>query len=153
VTGLQTAPELKRGPEGFRQMKFTTFGAGMQIASGVIGFGSLVLFVLFLRAIAKCFEAHSRIWLADAYLTFLAALVGASVFAGFKIEQFLNKPFLLIALGAAWLVAFLGYLSLIIIVRGCISRGLASMRSPLDPGSVSQSGPTTAALERAWPVV
>jgi hypothetical protein len=159
LTGLQTAPELKRGPEGFRQMKFTRLGAGMQIASGVLGLGSLVLFVLFLRAIAKCFEARAQLWLTSLYLAFLLTLVGASVYAGFKIDYFLNRPLLLVGLGAAWLVVFLGYLLLIVIVRGCIAHGLSSMRSPLDPvtnnrpASGPASAPAAAALERAWPVV
>jgi hypothetical protein len=150
-TGLQTAPALKRGPMGFQQMKFTKLGAGMQIAGGVIGFGSLVLFVLFLRGIARCFQSEVRIRLADAYLAFLFALVGASAYAAYKIEQFAAKPLLLAGLGAGWVLVFVGYLLLIMVIRGCIAQGRASMRSPLDP--VSDGVPVSTPLERAWPVV
>jgi hypothetical protein len=151
VTGLKTAPELKRGPEGFRQMKFTPLGAGMQIASGVISFGSLVLFVLFLRGIAKCFEAHARVSLTTLYLVFLAALVVASVYVGFRIDRYMNQPIVLVGLGVGWLAVFLGYLFLIMVIRGCIAAGVAKMRSPLDP--VPQSNSASALAGRAWPVV
>jgi hypothetical protein len=151
VTGLQTAPELKRGPEGFRQMKFTQLGAGLQIASGIIAFGSLILFVLFLRGCAKCFENRARIWLTNLYLAFLVALIGASVYVGFRIDHYFNKPLVLIGLGAGWLLVFLGYLVLILIIRSGIACGLQSVRSPLD--AAQKNSPSAAALERAWPAV
>jgi hypothetical protein len=149
-TGLQTPPELKRGPEGFKQMKFTALGGAMQIASGVIGFGSLVLFVLFLRAVARCFRDQLRVWLANLYLIFLGGLVASSVYVGFHITQYINKPVILASLGGGWVLVFLGYLFLIMAMRSCIARGLASMRSPLDPTLAFPGAPGP---ERAWPVV
>jgi hypothetical protein len=149
-TGLQTAPELKRGPEGFRQMKFTALGGALQIASAIIGFGSLVLFVLFLRAVARCFEDQTRIWLANLYLIFFGGLMAATVYVGFRITLYMDKPVILMALGAGWLLVFLGYLFLVMTMRSCIRQGLAGMRSPFD---AELDAPSATGPERAWPVV
>jgi len=151
-TGLQTAPELKGGPEGFKKVEFTTLGGALQLASAILALGSLVLFVLFLRGIARCFEDQACIRLNDLYLTFLAALAAASVHSGFNVMEIIStKPIILAVLGVGWLLAFVGYVFLIMNMRACIRNGLASMRAPLDP--VLSSGSATAASERVWPMV
>jgi len=151
-TGLQTAPELKGGPEGFKKVEFTKLGGAMQIASGILALGSLVLFVLFLRGIARCFEDRERIQLNNLYLVVLTAIVAASVYAGFHVTEIINiKPDVLAVLGVGWLLAFVGHVFLIMSMKTCIRNGLARMRAPLDP--VLSSGSATAASERAWPMV
>jgi hypothetical protein len=137
--GVKQAPDIKRGPVGFKQAKFTRLGAGMMVAGGVIGGTSFVLFMLFLRAIAACFESRVRVWLVNLYLLFVGGLVAASYHvATHDPKVLLEKPSVLLGLAGGWAVAFFGYLGLIQTVRTCIYWGMKSLRSPLaaDPDEV-----------------
>jgi hypothetical protein len=150
TTGLDRAPALKGGPAGFQQVKFSRLGAGMQIVSGVAGFASLVLFVFFLRGVAQCFNDRVQILLTNAYLAYLAFLTAATAYAALLPWAVILNPILLLSLAGGWLMVFLGYLTLIVLARGSISRGLAGLRSPLAPMLAPE---TTAPAARAWPVI
>jgi hypothetical protein len=152
-TGLSKAPELKRGPEGFRNVEFTKLGGAMQAVSGVIGLGSLVLFVLFLRAVARCFEDELQVALANLYLGITAFVAAGTLSLGFGAWHVLIKPPVLIGLATIWFLLFLGYLYLIMTTRGCIARGLAKLRTPLEGPPPAATTQTPAAPARAWPVV
>ncbi len=133
TTGFQRAPEIKGGPDGFKKMKFTNLGLGMQISSLVISYASLVFFTLFLRSVARCFEDWGRVRLVNLYIVYLVLLAGATVFVVFLNSHLLREPPMLISLAGAWFLVFPAYLFLILSARNCISRGLTQMPVPLEP--------------------
>ncbi len=130
--GLQEPPEFKRGPLGFQKMRMSAGGARLQIASAVFALSSVVCFMLFLRAVAQCFEDHGRVMHVNLFLAFLALLVAAVLYLGFARRDLLLRPQVLAALGGAWLAAFLWHVGLIVSTRTCIMNGMASIRSPLE---------------------
>jgi hypothetical protein len=132
ATGLTKAPDYRRGPAGFTQVRFTHTANQMQMASGVLGFSSLVFFLLFLRAVARCFGDTARIAHIAAYLLLVGVLASASMYLVYANPELLRQPRILLGLGTAWAVSFLWYLCLIGSMRTCITRGLADLRSPLD---------------------
>jgi hypothetical protein len=117
---------------GFKRLKFTKVGSGMQLAGGILGLSSLVFFLLFLRAIGRCFLDTGRIVLVNAYLFFLALLIMGGAFVIFGSPGMLVKPPVLLGLGGGLVVSFLWYLYLIGTFRTCISDGLSQIRSPLE---------------------
>src|SRR5262249_5940609 len=98
----------------------------------VFGMLSGIFFVLFLRAVARCFGDLGRMRVAEMYLIFGAVLTAASVYFFLHPLQILAKPELLLALGGGWLVSGLWYLLLLISTSSCIAEGLARRRSPLE---------------------
>ncbi|HMF11717.1 MAG TPA: hypothetical protein VKE94_05405, partial [Gemmataceae bacterium] len=84
-------------------------------------------FILFLRAVARCFEDRARVTLVDVYLVFSIIVLVGTVYLGLTARDFdaLVKRALLI--GAGMLVNFLGYLIVIGVVRGGITSGLARL--------------------------
>jgi hypothetical protein len=130
--GVRRAPDFKRGPDGFKQARFTELGLGMQIAGAAIGGLSFLLFMLFLRAIACCFENRFRVLLVNLYLLSVMGLIAASYWVAFRNPALLlQQPRVLIGLAAGWAVAFFGYLGLIQTMRTCIYKGMRQVRSPL----------------------
>src|SRR5262249_43455940 len=65
LTGVQQQPKIERGVEGIRDFKYTRDGALMQLGSAGISALGNVLFILFLRAVARCFEDRIRVFLVD----------------------------------------------------------------------------------------
>jgi hypothetical protein len=132
-TGVAKKPVFKEGVLGFKHLKFTRLGGHMQIASGVIGFGSLIFFLLFLKAIARSFDHRGCLLLINFYMTFAVLMIGATLYVFFYARQLLLKRDVLISLGVGWIIAALWYLVLIAKTRWCIIYGMKQIRSPLDP--------------------
>jgi hypothetical protein len=132
ITGVEKAPSYRRGPAGFADVKFTRTANNMHMASGVLGFGSFLFFMLFLRAVARCFEDNARIAHISVYLLLNGMLTSATIYLVYGNAQLLRQPRVLLGVIIAWVVSFLWYLGLISSIRTCIAKGLGTIRSPLD---------------------
>jgi len=132
ATGMKERPNFQRGPAGVMRIQFNKRGVGMQLAGSTVSLASLLFFMLFLRAIGRCFLDQGRILHVNAYLFFLAILVCACIYAAIGGAGLLRKPALLLALLGGLALAFFWHLYLIGTFRTCISRGLEQIRSPLE---------------------
>jgi hypothetical protein len=131
LTGVQTKPKLERGFDGIRDLKYTRDGAMMQLGSGAVSALGNVLFILFLRAVARCFEDRARVFLVNIYLVFVIALSVATVGLTFAAADFRLLMIYLIPLGLGWLASFVGYLIVVALIRSGITHGLSKLSSPL----------------------
>jgi len=140
LTGVENKVKLERGLDGVKEIKMSKEGAIMQLGSaGVQTLGS-VLFVLFLRAVANCFGDRWRVVVLDMYLALWIILTVGSFYLGFRtrdIEDLLKYAPLL---GLAFVVTYIAYVTVIIIVRRGITKGLAK----LAPAPSQVKGLTTA---------
>ena len=144
LTGVEKGVKWERGIAGVKELRMSKEGTIMAVGSaGVQALGG-ILFILFLRAVAGCFEDRFRVRLVNVYLVFSIVLLVATLFLGLTARDFdaLLKRALL--LGAAMLVNFLGYLFVIGMVRGGITRGLARF-SPRSKDALARSALTTRA--------
>jgi hypothetical protein len=106
--------------------------AYLRLAGNLIGLLSGVCFVLFLRAVALCFDAEARARLAELYLLFSLALLAGLLFTLFGPSlSVVTRVRMLLLVGAGQLLAFLWYLGLIVSTSVCIAEGLARRRHPL----------------------
>ena len=105
----------------------TKEGAIMGVASAGVQVLGGILFILFLRAVAGCFEDRSRVLLVDLYLVFSVIVIVGTVYLLLDVDDFESLIKHLMVLGMAWLANFVGYLTIIAIVRGAITRGLVRL--------------------------
>jgi len=127
LTGVEKGAKWERGLDGIKELRMSKEGAIMAVGSAAVqGLGG-ILFILFLRAVARCFEDRARVTLVDVYLVFSIIVLVGTVYLGLTARDFdaLVKRALLI--GAGMLVNFLGYLIVIGVVRGGITSGLARL--------------------------
>jgi len=124
--------ELKKGPQGLAEFELTPLARKLQIAGGLTSAASLACFMLFLRAVALCFDDHSRAVHVLVYLFFFGLLIAQSVIVA--ISRLAPERLLLIAamLGAGSLILFFWYLYLIGSIRRCIAHGLSQVKNPLE---------------------
>ncbi len=115
----------------------------LQLTCSVIEALSTVFFLLFLRAVARCFDDTSRTKLVEFYMLFLFFMTGASFVLVFGIPKMLAQPYVLLGLGLGWLICVIGYFALIFAIRACIAENLGAVVSPLDLDPADQSGPAT----------
>jgi hypothetical protein len=132
ATGLDKGPDYRRGPAGFVRVKFSPTARKMQTASGVLGFSSYIFFILFLRAVARCFEDRARLAHVTFYLLVSSVLIAATLYVAMADPKLLTNPQVLLGLGVGWVVAFIWYLCLVGVMRSCIAQGMSQVRSPLD---------------------
>jgi hypothetical protein len=133
--GVRRYPELRRGYAGLDQLQFTVAGKHMQLASvGAFALYS-ILFMLFLRAVARCHGSPGHVVLVNIGLLFVTLLVAATGYVAyqlFKGEVIVEEVDVRIWVGGGWLLCFAFYLFLIGSIRSCIINSLARVRSPLD---------------------
>jgi hypothetical protein len=101
-----------------------------------VGLGALanLMFILFLRAVASCWDDRLRVLMVDLYLGFVLLLYGAGVYLFLCNPQLiLQEPQYLLLLGVGWVVGFVWYLFLLLLISTGILYGVANKRSPLDP--------------------
>jgi hypothetical protein len=112
VTDLQTYPERMTEDER---------SSWLMVASGLVSLASDVAFILFLRAVARCFEDDLRVRLADIYLFYVIALFVAGLVVQFTAPDLRNNPLYFLAVAAAYGVAFLWYLGMLVSTSTCIA--------------------------------
>jgi hypothetical protein len=132
VTGVAKAPDFKRGAAGFKQMQFSKLGGVMQLAGAGISLGSLAFFLLFLRAVARCFDNTPAVAHVTLFMLVMGLLIGGTAFVLYGHPKLLVQPRILLGLAGGWVVGFFWYLVLMGKMRGCINAGLNEIRSPLD---------------------
>jgi hypothetical protein len=114
-------------------MDFGTPQGYMRLIGSVMSYTSLLLFILFLRAIARCFEDRARMWLANLYLLFMIGLSSASLFLSLvSLKLLFAQPLIIVALGVGWLIAFIWYLLLVASVRVCVAHGMKHLPTPYE---------------------
>jgi hypothetical protein len=91
-----------------------------------------VFFILFLRAVARCFDDTGRMRVAEFYLLFNGLLTVASVYCFLNPTALLANPRFAVALVGAWVTSGLGYLLLLLNTSACIFEGLERRRPVLD---------------------
>jgi hypothetical protein len=130
--GSQNYKAMRNGKEGIAELQFTSAGSIAQLASFVVSTASEVFFILFLRAVARCFSNEFCTWFATLYLIFTCLLLGGTVQVVMLIRDSVTlHPQALIGLGLAWLLNGVFYIVLILLTRVCIGNGLSKIRSPL----------------------
>ena len=127
LTGVEHKPKLERGLDGVKEFKMTKEGAIMQVGSAGVQVLGSVLFILFLRAVANCFEDRGRVILVDMYLVFSVIVIVGTIYLVFSARDLESLIKHLMILGLAWLANFVGYLIVIGMVRGAITEGLARL--------------------------
>jgi hypothetical protein len=124
--------EIEAYKEGFPELSTHAY---VKLAGKGIGMLSGVFFVLFLRAMAQSWGSWVRARLAELYLLFVAVLVAGVVVLIRNPSYLLERPQLLLGLGAGWLLAVLWYFCLILSTSIAISYRLACR--PPEPAPVS----------------
>ncbi len=135
LTGVNQKPKLEKGMSGIKEIKLTTEGAVMQVGSIGLSMAGNCLFILFLRAVASCFEDRARVVVIDIYLGFTALLLGATVWVVVTAPDWETLILHALVLGLGWAANFIGYLIIILLVRGAIRRGLRQL-APCEPSSL-----------------
>jgi hypothetical protein len=108
-----------------------TLGSYLQYAGSLLAMAGSVCFVLFMRAVAKCFNDQVRLRAVDLYILFWILLTVASgglIAAG---PEFLFDPQYLLGLGAGWVLSGIWWLALIWTTSSCIQQGLSRRIAPL----------------------
>ncbi len=127
------------------------FGGQFDLAYQVLALISLTTFVLFLRAVACCFDNAVRVWSVNLFFLLVGLLVAGSYYADYRIKDFARVVDDLkmsvkegrmiwgkdtqgvLGLGIGWLVAAFWYIVLVWTARGSVIRGLRLRKSPLEP--------------------
>jgi hypothetical protein len=123
---------IRQGPVGLRKLDTRSTAGFTQVTGTVLCLAASVLFILFLRAVASCFEDRARVGLSNLYLLFCLVLGGGTAYLIFGDPRLLAQKQIVQALGVGWLVCFIGYLFLIGSISRCINVGMRSIRSPLE---------------------
>jgi hypothetical protein len=123
---------MVRGLEKYKERDHLQTASGLlQLTSHLLSLMSSVLFILYLRAVARCWESDVCVALIDMYLFFLGALLVGTLSLPFLAPQLLAQMAVLAALGIGLVIALLWYLLLLFLVSNCIAAGLANRRSVL----------------------
>lgn len=132
LTGMEQGPTLSQGPDGFAKIRFSTSAIVLQAASSLIGVAGHVLFLLFLRAAALCFNDHGRANHVTVYVVFWLAITFGPALLAFADLDLLLRPEVLCLLVLAWVLSFFWYLYLLLTMYACISSGISNLPSPLE---------------------
>jgi hypothetical protein len=120
--------DMRQYPE---RVSEDSMSAYLMVASGLVSLASDVAFILFLRAVAYCFEDDLRVRLADMYLFLVVTLFVAGVVVQLTAPHLRNDPRYYLIMGAGYGLAFLWYLGLLLSTSTCIAAALAKPRAAL----------------------
>jgi hypothetical protein len=144
--GMEAVVSLRPNHRG----KLIPISEYLQLASNFLNLVGSILFILFLRAVASCWDDKVTVWGANLYLVFTGAILAASLYIAFggmeldfdnkELSRQLNRgnykvllnSAIILWLGLASLGSYLWYLWLLLSVRRTILRGVANQRSPLE---------------------
>ena len=132
VLGTGSIPKqvkLQHGMEGFKQIELSMEALVLQGVAMAVNLLNFVLFILFLRAIARCFNDSTQILRTDFYLWFYGVTVGVTLFFIFVKLPLALRGWLMLCLLGSWLLCFIGFLVLVGLARGSITRGMWESRS------------------------
>jgi hypothetical protein len=123
IAGQRFLKEIEKFKDGIPPLDAKAY---VRLAGQGIGMLSTIFFVLFLRALAKCWGADWRAAFIELYLLFVAILVAGVVVLFWKPAFMLARPPLLLSLGGGWLLAGVWYFALIVSTSLGISYILAT---------------------------
>jgi hypothetical protein len=103
----------------------------VRACSALVALLGNVFFILFLRAVNRCWDDDARTQLVDLYLMFTALLGAAPIIIGLASPKLLTNPALILALGGGGLLDYLWYLFVLIATSGGISAGLERQAAAL----------------------
>jgi hypothetical protein len=130
--GVKKYPAFKRGPEGFRELEFDTTTRYLQLGTSIITLSSFVLFILYLRAVARCFNDTGRVAHATIYLMYMALLIAGTATVFLVRRDLFLRPETSLVLAGGMLLGGAWYLYLIVSMRLCINDRMQYVRSPLE---------------------
>jgi hypothetical protein len=131
--GVKNQPNFQRGARNFKMVEFSQSTRYLQMASSGITMTSVLLFVLFLRAVARCFGDTARVFRVNLYLVFMGLLLGGSIYVGYNRPDLLFRNEIALGILGGWVLSGLWFLYLLLTVRLCIADGMHYLKSPLDP--------------------
>jgi hypothetical protein len=132
LTGINKQPKFEKGVAGLRDFKMSQEATIMQVGSAGVQVLGSVLFVLFLRAVANCFNDRFRVTLLDIYLVFSLVLTAGTIGISLYVRDLDALIKYVPILGLGWVVNLFAYLVIIMIIRGGISKGLSKLTPPLE---------------------
>lgn len=128
----ETFTDVIRSFEDYKdQSHLTTTSGLLQLASVAISLMSSLLFILYLRAVGRCWESDACVIAVDLYLIFVGILVASVIGLPLLAPGMLAKALVILALIGGAVLAFLWYLFLLFLVSTTISCGLASRKPAL----------------------
>jgi hypothetical protein len=127
LTGVEKGAKWERGIAGVKELRMSKEGAIMAVGSAAVQALGGILFILFLRAVAGCFEDRFRVRIVDVYLVFSIILLIATIGLVLTARDFDALVKVALLIGAGLLVNFLGYLFVIGMVHSGITSGLARL--------------------------
>jgi hypothetical protein len=126
----QTFTEMVGGLEEYKETRHLQTTSGLlQLTSVALSLGSSLLFLLYLRAVGRCWESDVCVLLVDLFLFFVGALVAAVILIPLFAPKLMAQPLIPLALGGSAVLAYVWYLMLLLITSNCISNGLAQRPS------------------------
>lgn len=128
--GLSKQVQVDR--DGVAHLELGSPATIMQIVGIVLGLAGTFFFVMFLRAVAGCFENFGLQKLTEIYLVAAAILIGLTLQLLIFVKEIRLASMLLLFVGLGWLLLGLWYLFLIFATRTTIMHGIANLRSPLE---------------------
>lgn len=132
IGGVNKQPEFRRGPKEFKLPEFSPSVRNLQIACSAVSTLGYVMFVLFLRSVARCFGDVQRASTVMAFLVFQGLLLVASLYVVLLEPMLLlDEPMVPIAIGLGWLGSGLWFLYLLVSIRRCVVDGMEYSYSPL----------------------
>jgi hypothetical protein len=128
----ETFTEVIRSFEDYKEQSHLATTSGLlQLASTVISLMSSFLFILYLRAVGRCWESDVCVILVDLYLVFVGILVVSAIALPIFAPTVLAQAMVIMALIGGAVLAFFWYLFLLFLVSMTISSGLANKKHAL----------------------
>jgi hypothetical protein len=130
--GAENYQQMRQhGRVGLAEVKLEGLAGIMQLVSSGIGLASGLFFVLFLRAIARCFNSNFCVWSIHLFLVYSCLLIGVSLQALMNVHGLASRPEVLMLLGVGWLFGSAWYVFIIVSARVSIGHGMRQNYSPL----------------------
>jgi hypothetical protein len=124
LDGGQSYAVLQQGWEGLESIDGWTVGNLAQLASAGIGLFASLVFSLFLRNVASCFNDQARVRNVDLNLALVGLLLGGSGGTLLLVHRLTSKAEMLPWLVGGWLLCFAWHLWLVNSVRRGVDDGL-----------------------------
>ncbi|MCI0464191.1 MAG: hypothetical protein L0Z62_45230 [Gemmataceae bacterium] len=156
VTGLflggsEVYAALQQGTAGLDRLNLTSLGVLLLLGSATLAFLGSLVFSLFLRSVAGCFQDRARVRSVELNLLFVGLLLGGSIGTLFLVQPLAPKAVLLSWLGAGWLLCFAWHFGLVGSIRRGLKEGLqrrAAEKAPVVANAGSLATNTLSGLYR-----
>jgi hypothetical protein len=148
----KTFAALQDGWHGVRRPNPWSVANLMHLASFVLGVISTLVFSLYLRKVAECFDDSRGAKAVDLNLVFMGLIIGGSAGACLCMGGLKLKGVTLVWPAAAWLLCLIWHLWLVLRIRRCVYDGLrkaSEERIPILPTGTMQTSTVSGLHRRA----